>query len=71
MKLLEIQLRRARLCCIGSTVLFVLFCLFGAGTWGAVTHPWVSESLRIFSYLSGVFAWSLMCVAYDLRRKAF
>jgi hypothetical protein len=71
MKTLETHLRRARLCFIGSTVLFVLFCLLGGGTWGATRIPWASESLRIAGFLCGIFAWSLMCTAYDLRRKAF
>ena len=71
MRTLEIQLRRARLCFISSTVLFVMFCLFGAGTRGAIKNPWISESLRMAGYLSGVFSWSLMCTAYDFRRKAF
>ena len=71
MKTLELQLRRARLCCIGSTVLFVLFCLFGGRGWSSVPSPGWSESLRIAGYVCGIFAWSLMCTAYDLRRKAF
>jgi hypothetical protein len=71
MKTLETQLRRSRLCFISSTILFVLFCLLGAGTWGAIRNPWSSESLRIAGFLCGIFSWSLMCTAYDLRRKAF
>ncbi len=71
MRALEMGLRRARLWFISSTVLFVLFCLFGAGSWGAIKNPWISESLRMPGYLSGVFSWSLMCTAYDFRRKAF
>jgi len=71
MKVLETQLRRARLCFIGSTVLFVLFCLFGGRGWSSLASPWVSESLRIAGYVCGIFAWSLLCTAYDLRRKAF
>lgn len=71
MKMLETQLRRARFCFIGSTVLFVLFCLIGSGSWISRMSPWLSESLRIAGFLCGIFAWSLMCTAYDLRRKAF
>jgi len=71
MKTLETQLRRARLCFIGLTVLFVLFWLLGGGSWTSRMSPWLSESLRIAGFLSGIFAWSLMCTAYDLRRKVF
>ncbi len=71
MKTLEIQLRRARLCTISSTVLFVLFCLCGSGGWAEFRNPWVTGLLRNVGFLSGVFAWSLLCTAYDLRRKAF
>jgi hypothetical protein len=71
MRMLEIQLRRARLCCAGSTVLFVLFCLIGSGSWISRMSPGLSESLRVGGYLCGIFAWVLMATAYDLRRKAF
>ena len=71
MRMLEIQLRRARLCFIGSTVLFVLFCLLGSGSWTSRMSPGMSGSLRIVGTVCGIFAWSLMCIAYDLRRKAF
>ncbi len=71
MKTLEIQLRRARLCFISSTVLFVLFCLCGSGGWVAIQNPWGAGLLRGVGFLSGVLAWSLMCTAYDFRRKAF
>ena len=71
MEMLVTQLRRARLCFIGSTVLFVLFCLLGSGSWTSRMSTGMSESVRIGGYLCGIFAWSLMCTAYDLRRKAF
>jgi hypothetical protein len=71
MRMLEIQLRRARLCFIGSTVLFVLFCLLSGPSWSSLKTPGMSESLRLGGTLCGIFAWSLMCTAYDLRRKAF
>jgi hypothetical protein len=71
MKTLETLIHRARLCFISSTVLFVLFCLLGGGSWASRLSPWISESLRLGGYLCGIFSWSLMCTAYDLRRKAF
>jgi hypothetical protein len=71
MKTLETQLRRARLCCAGSTVLFILFCLIGRGSWISKMSPGLSEALHVGGYLCGILAWTLMAVAYDLRRKAF
>jgi hypothetical protein len=66
----ESSLRRARTCFITSTVLFVVFCLLGGGSWGALFPGAWAETLRIVSLLAGIFAWSLMCTAYDLRSKA-
>ena len=71
MRTLETQIRRARLCFIWSTVLFVPFCLIGSGSWISRMSPWLSESLRIGGFVCGSLAWSLMCTAYDLRRRAF
>lgn len=66
----ETALRRSRLCFIASTALFVLFCLLGGQEWQWTGSAWIAKSLQIAGTVSGVFAWSLMCSAYDLRRRA-
>lgn len=60
----ESSLRRARFRFTGSTL------LFGAGRWSSWTSPAVSEILRVGGFLPGIFAWSLLCTAYDSRHKA-
>ena len=66
----ESSLPRARMCFIASTILFVVFCLLGGGSSGLMFSGAWAETLRIVSLLAGILAWSLMCTAYDLRRKA-
>jgi len=66
----ESSLRRARLCLAASTLLFVVFCLLGGGLWGRMMPLAWAEAVRIASLMAGICAWSLMCTAYYLRRKA-
>jgi hypothetical protein len=66
----ERVLRRARQCFVASMVLFILFCLLGGGGWTSLASPWISKPLEVLGFLSGVFSWSLMCTAYDRRRRA-
>jgi hypothetical protein len=70
MTLPERNLLRARACFAASTVLFVVFCLLGGGNWDRWMSAGWAEGLRISSLLAGIFAWSLLCTAYGLRRKA-
>lgn len=66
----EQSLRRARTCYISSIAFFVGFCLIGTGGVWETFSPWVKGAFQLVGFLCGVFAWSLMCMAYDLRRKA-
>jgi hypothetical protein len=50
--------------------LFVGFCVFGSLGMTEIFSPWVKGTFQIVGFLCGNFAWSLMCTAYGLRRKA-
>jgi hypothetical protein len=66
----ERALRRSRLLCGTSTVLFVLFCLGGSGSSRSFLPPVAAEAVTLVGYLAGIGAWTCMSIAYEFRRRA-
>jgi hypothetical protein len=66
----EQSLRRARNCYLGSIPFFVAFCLCSSGGTSEMFPLWLKHTFQVVGFVSGVFAWSLACTAYDVRRKA-
>ena len=62
--------KRGRQLYVISIVLFVVFCaLWAVGP--RIEHPAPGDLsvTSLISYLAGIFAWSLMCSAYQMRGK--
>ncbi|HVR86293.1 MAG TPA: hypothetical protein VMU54_18365 [Planctomycetota bacterium] len=54
----------------GSAARWVLFCLRGGGSWSSLASSWISKTPEVLGFLSRIFAWSLPCMADELRRTA-
>ena len=64
------KITTARRLFVVSTVLFVIFVVLSpGGTLGIAASGALLVVMDLVSNLAGIFAWVLMCVAYNMHKK--